>query len=104
MKENKNRDGRRAVKEEILPHPGNSLHWLGDQLGQMGGQGLEGRMWQPGLQQAEQRPAQRVLPTYLPGLPSGHAIHLMCMGAECWKLGLSGQTWGEDWVAAQETV
>lgn len=26
---------------------------------------------------------------------------LMCMGAECWKLGLSGQTWGEDWVAAQ---
>lgn len=55
-----------------------------------------------GLQQAEQRDQHRgsCPPTSLDS-PVQDMHPLMCMGAECWKLGLSGQTWGEDWVAAQ---
>ena len=81
-----------------MPRPRNSLHWLGDQLGQMGSFRVSEENAATGLQQAEQRDQHRgsCPPPWAP--QSRTCIHWCAWGLSAGNLGFSGQTWGKDWA------
>ena len=81
-----------------MPRPRNSLHWLGDQLGQMGSFRVSEENVATGLQQAEQRDQHRgsCPPPWAP--QSRTCIHWCAWGLSAGNLGFSGQTWGKDWA------
>ena len=86
------------MKQERFPHPGNALPQLGDQSGQKGSIGASKECTAIGLWQAKQRETSTEdLTTMLH--PLAWDMHLLLhVGAECWNLGFSRQTWGEDWT------
>ena len=68
------------MKEERFPHPGNLLHWLGDQPGQKGSFRGSEENAAAGLQPAEQRETSTDGPGHFLALPAPDARLLVHMG------------------------
>ena len=87
------------LKGERCPHPGNPLHWLGDQLGQIESFRGSEESAAACLQQAGQRETctEGHLATSL-HTPAWDMYLPVYASAGCWNPGFSGQTQGQDSV------
>ena len=72
-----------AVKEERFPHPGKTLHWLGDEPDRKGVSEAPRRVQQPAcVRQNGERSVQRVVATLLHS-PARDMHLLVCTAAGC---------------------